>query len=40
MERYILSALWLRPYRCIDCDNRFYDFPHFREAGSRKVTIA
>ena len=24
VERYVLRALQIRPYRCVACDNRFY----------------
>ena len=24
VERYVLRAMQIRPYRCISCDNRFY----------------
>ena len=36
VEKYILPALRLRPYRCIDCNNRFYDFPHVQETRSHE----
>ncbi len=26
IERVLLSAFCVRPYRCLDCDNRFYRY--------------
>jgi hypothetical protein len=28
IERYVLSALRMRPYRCDVCDSRFYKSTH------------
>jgi hypothetical protein len=27
VERYLLSIIGVLPYRCLDCDARFYAFP-------------
>jgi hypothetical protein len=29
VERYLLRVIGLLPYRCLDCDSRFYAFPRF-----------
>jgi hypothetical protein len=29
IERYLLSILGMRPFRCLNCDGRFYAFSRF-----------
>jgi hypothetical protein len=34
LEKYILGVLGVRPYRCMNCDVRFYAFSRFNEESS------
>ncbi len=40
LERYILRAIGMRPYRCVTCDSRFYGFPHSYEESSTRAKAA
>jgi DNA-directed RNA polymerase subunit RPC12/RpoP len=35
LEKYILGVLGVRPYRCMNCDVRFYAFSRFDEESSQ-----
>ncbi len=35
LEKYLLGALGVRPYRCMNCDARFYVFSRFDEESSQ-----
>jgi hypothetical protein len=34
VERYLLSIIGVLPYRCLDCDARFYAFPRLGASTS------
>jgi hypothetical protein len=35
LEKYLLGAIGVRPYRCMNCDARFYAFSRFNEESSQ-----
>ena len=37
VERYLLRVVGVRPFRCLNCDVRFYDFCQFREEALRNT---
>jgi hypothetical protein len=39
-EKYILGVLGVRPYRCMNCDVRFYAFSRFDEESSQTKKAA
>jgi hypothetical protein len=40
LEKYILGVLGVRPYRCMNCDVRFYAFSRFNEESSENNKAA
>ena len=40
LEKYILGVLGVRPYRCMNCDVRFYAFSRFNEESSQSNKAA
>ena len=34
VERYLLTVIGVRPFRCLNCDARFYAFARFDEETS------
>jgi hypothetical protein len=34
IEKYFLGPIGVRPYRCLNCDVRFYAFSRFNENAS------
>jgi hypothetical protein len=37
VERYLLRFIGVRPFRCLNCDVRFYDFCEFGKAPMRNT---
>jgi hypothetical protein len=35
LEKYLLGAIGVRPYRCMNCDARFYAFSRFNVESSQ-----
>ena len=35
MERYLLPAVGMRPFRCVNCDARFYQLNHSQDPVPR-----
>jgi hypothetical protein len=40
MERYLLPAIRVRPFRCVNCDARFYRLNHSDGPASQDLTAA
>jgi hypothetical protein len=40
VERYVLRAIGVHPYRCLNCDVRFYAFSRFDEGPLRNNKAA
>jgi hypothetical protein len=40
LEKYILGVFGVRPYRCMNCDVRFYVFSRFNEDPSQANKVA
>jgi hypothetical protein len=40
LEKYLLGAIGVRPYRCMNCDARFYAFSRFDEETTVKNKAA
>ena len=40
MERYLLRAVGVRPFRCVNCDARFYWLKHADGPESKDVRAA
>jgi hypothetical protein len=40
LEKYLLGPFGVRPYRCMNCDVRFYGFSRFDEEASVKNKAA
>ncbi len=40
VERYLLRVIGVRPFRCLNCDVRFYDFCEFGKSSMRDTNTA
>ena len=40
IERYLLRVVGIRPFRCLNCDVRFYDFCEFGTDSLRRTKAA
>jgi hypothetical protein len=40
MERYLLRAVGVRPFRCVNCDARFYRLKHADGSESQDIRAA
>ena len=40
LEKYLLGPIGVRPYRCLNCEARFYAFSRFDEETSVKNKAA
>ena len=40
MERYLLRAVRVRPFRCVHCDARFYRLSHSDGPASQDIKAA
>jgi hypothetical protein len=40
MERYLLRAIGMRPFRCVNCDARFYRLNHSGGTASGDIRAA
>jgi DNA-directed RNA polymerase subunit RPC12/RpoP len=40
VERYLLRAIGMRPFRCVNCDARFYRLKHSDGPASSDLTAA
>ena len=40
LERRILPVFRVRPYRCVECDNRFYARTRLQKNSVRQVVVA
>ena len=40
VERYLLRAIGVRPFRCVNCNARFYRHKHSDDPASRDIKAA
>jgi DNA polymerase II large subunit len=40
VEKYLLRAIRVRPFRCVDCDARFYRLKHSGAPESQDIKAA
>jgi hypothetical protein len=40
LEKYLLRAIQVRPFRCVDCDARFYRLKHSGASESQDIKAA
>jgi hypothetical protein len=40
LEKYLLRAVQVRPYRCVECDARFYRLKHADAPESQDISRA
>ena len=40
VERYLLRAIGVRPFRCVNCDARFYRLKHSDGPASQDIKAA
>ena len=40
VERYLLRAIGVRPFRCVNCDARFYRLKHSDGSESQDIRAA